>query len=225
LTTFVERSQQDIYLHCNEIKITEILVGIVLGMRSRHSIAIGHHDLKSSNILLDSDLNIWISDSWHCISSDKSPISSFSNPGISKRSPPWDYHHVTAGCDDQIVISASHIFSSRLILYELIVGRRAFPQNERPTMVAQRVTVEKSWPSIPDFVPLEVTFLICDCWSNDSLNRPSVRDIFAQLKEMQFQVTQKVNSMKVNAFVEAIEKHECPPSTPTAECCSAFCLN
>jgi hypothetical protein len=78
---------------------------------------------------------------------------------------------------------------------------------------------------IPHSVPFEVRNLICDCWSNDPLSRPSFSDILDRLKDMQFKVTRKVNSMKVNAFVEAIERYEFTTSAATPEPRSDDLLN
>jgi hypothetical protein len=92
---------------------------------------------------LDLDLNIRISDFWSGISSEEPPISSLSNLGISKRSPSVGCDYLTAGCCDQIAISATPVFSFGLILYELIVDQGTFLQHECPKRVLHKVIVEK----------------------------------------------------------------------------------
>jgi hypothetical protein len=63
-------------------------------------------------------------------------------------------------------------------------------------------------PDIPTFVLPSARELITDCWAEDPADRPSFEEIVDRLKQMKFKVMPNVNSLKLAAFVEAIERQE-----------------
>jgi serine/threonine protein kinase len=105
-----------------------------------------------------------------------------------------------------VFLQASDVFAFGIILFEIMVGRRAFAESLRLHQIAFIVAVENGRPEIPDSVLPPARALIQDCWEADPDDRPSFEEIVDRLAEMQFRVSANVNSAKARAFVKSIEE-------------------
>jgi serine/threonine protein kinase len=95
-----------------------------------------------------------------------------------------------------------------MILYELIVGRPMFPKRMNVLQVVRALAADDWKPNIPESVIPEAAELIRECLAIKSEDRPSFTDILKRLKEIRFRLMTNVNSAKITAFVDRIEKWE-----------------
>jgi serine/threonine protein kinase len=177
-------------------RIARIIVGIVLAMRYIHSCGVVHRDLNPGNVLLDWDWNVKIANFGRSTSREV-------------RTRNWcsaDLHYSAPECYENESGPKCDVFSFGLILYELIVGKEAFPKEWPELRVMKELVIEEFRPDIPASVLPDVRKLISDCWAQDPGERLSFRGIFERLKSMQFQVIADVNRLKVDKFVKDVKE-------------------
>jgi TPR repeat protein len=181
-------------------RVARIAVGIALAMRYLHSCGVIHRDLTPANILLDWEWRVRIADFGRSLSPETPPLIQ------SKDNWPLFHSHYRAPeCYDGECSSLSDVFSFGLILYELLTGQSAFPRTLGQWQIEFRVVVTNERPEIPESVLPSARDLIADCWAVDPDDRPPFAEIVDRLVEMNFRVMENVNSVKLAAFVEAIE--------------------
>jgi TPR repeat protein len=189
-------------------QIVRIIVGIVLAMRYIHSQNVIHCDLIPRNILLDWDWKVRICDFGHSILPDPPNPTP---PILERPNQYWPSvvsHYLAPECYNGVTFMESDVFSFGMILYELIIGRAIFSRRETPFYVALAL-FNKDWkPDIPESVIPEAAELIRDCLAFKYEDRPSFTDILKRLKEIRFKLMTAVNSAKITAFVDSIEKWE-----------------
>jgi sterile alpha motif and leucine zipper-containing kinase AZK len=179
-------------------RIAKIISGIVLAMRYIHSCGIIHRSLPPANILLDWNWNIRITNFGHSHSCEHSAVGLlFGDP----RCPPPEVYF-------DVIVPENDVFSFGLILYELIVGRSAFPYDMGSDQITGELVLRDWRAEIPKYVRTEMAELISDCLANNFKRRPSFSDILERLKEIEFKVIAGVNSSKVSEFVKTIEANE-----------------
>jgi hypothetical protein len=103
---------------------------------------------------------------------------------------------------------ASDVFAFGLILFEILIGRPAFPESLNPLQIAFAVAIDNARPEIPDSVLRPARELIADCWEADADDRPTFEEIVDRLEEMRWKVTAGVDSVKVARCVKRIEEWE-----------------
>jgi serine/threonine protein kinase len=102
----------------------------------------------------------------------------------------------------------SDIFSFGLMLCELLTGNPPFHPDLDKVSVMKEVLVDGFRPDIPDWIAPNVKTIIVDCLNDNPEERPSFTDILWQLKEIGFQITDRVDSVKVEKFVKAVKDRE-----------------
>jgi serine/threonine protein kinase len=187
-------------------RIAKIVSGIVLGMRYIHSRNIIHRDLTPDNILLDWNWTVRISNFGHSRFTNEPSIEF--NSLMKQQSHSGDFQYLTPEHFDGEIVSESDVFSFGLILYELIVGKPAFPRSMGENGVAKALILGVWKPNIPKSVLPDMEKLICDCVEMDYEERPSFDEIFERLKKMRFKLMEGVDIWKVARFVERIENQE-----------------
>jgi serine/threonine protein kinase len=172
-------------------------------MRYVHSQGIIHRNLTPDNILLDWDWNVRIANFGRSISIEETPVSPITD---TVKVPLGDAHYLAPECYDNIGDPANDVFSVGLILYELIVGKPVLAKSMTQEKIVG-LMIKKSWQvDIPDSIFSETAELIRDCLAANYRERLCFNGILDQLEGMRFKLIQRVNSSKVIAFVNEIEK-------------------
>jgi serine/threonine protein kinase len=189
-------------------RIVRIIVRIVLAMRYIHSHNVIHCDLIPQNILLDWDWNVRICDFVHSVVPDSR---NHSPPNFSNENQCWPSvasRYLAPECYEDVTFLESDVFSFGMILYELIIGRPLFSKTLSMYQVISQL-IKWDWsPYIPESVIPETAELIRDCIAIKHEDRPSFIEILKRLKKIQFKLMTDVNSAKITAFVDEIEKWE-----------------
>jgi hypothetical protein len=173
------------------------VVGIVLGMQFMHSKNLNHRNLKPTNILLDNDHNVKISDFglsrvYEC---DEKTMN-FGNalymaPEVMERR--YD--------------SRVDVYSFGLILYEIVSGSgflSSCDERDKAKMLCDLMEGER--PEIGEEVFGFTKDLIEKCWSGCVSERPSFGDIWEILKANEFKIVPEVDSALVEGFVMSVER-------------------
>jgi serine/threonine protein kinase len=191
----IERNQTpEFWTHT---QITIILIGILQGLTYLHSHGIVHAGLKPSDILLDENYRPKISDyaTW---TMERTGVIKPSQVGSPTYTAPEIY-------DCQVVPTESvDIFAFGLILYELIVGQKAFPLSLSTTAVMKRVILDQR-PKIPETVDLRVRQIISQCWSVRLEDRPRASEVLEQFAAFDFKIFADVDRREIAAFVNDIQ--------------------
>jgi serine/threonine protein kinase len=174
------------------------IAGIVHGMKYVHSEGFIHRDLKPTNILLDDDRNVKISDF------GSSRPYEVDLTMTSAGTPLYMAPEVGEGHYDMKV----DVYSFGIILYELVSGNGMF-SNEGNKMKLFGMMQCGKRPDIPDHVLPMSREMIEKCWSEDATKRPSFKEILETLEESEFKVVEGVDSHIVKGWCGAIEEKEC----------------
>jgi serine/threonine protein kinase len=186
-------------------RIARVVAGIALGMRFVHSRDTVHRDLQPENILLDWNWNVRIADFGRSLSFNVPPLPASAVP---RGALAIESHYRAPECYDGTFHRASDVFAFGMIVYEIAAGRSAFPVDLSHWQIAFRLLVMNERPEFPEFVRPAVRALIEDCWASDPDERPSFVEIVDRLAEMQFRVTENVDSRKLAQFMKTIEEWE-----------------
>jgi serine/threonine protein kinase len=170
-------------------------------MRFVHSRGVTHRDLSPENSLFDWDWTVRIADFGHSASLDALPLKKSIAPDLGSR-------YLAPECYDDTFCYASDVFAFGLILFEIVVGRPAFPESLKQLQIVFMIAIEGARPEIPDSVLPPARELIADCWEADPDDRPTFEEIVDRLEEMRWKVTANVDSVKVAKFVKRIEEWE-----------------
>jgi serine/threonine protein kinase len=121
---------------------------------------------------------------------------------------PHDIRYTAPECFEKSSNLKSDIFSFGLILSELLTGNPPFPPNSKPSHVMKQFVFHGFCPVIPDWIAPKVKRMILECVTAIPDERPSFTELFSRLNEIEFQITDKVNSVKVQKFVTAVKDRE-----------------
>jgi serine/threonine protein kinase len=203
-------------LCCESISLNEVLVhhpswwtataksktiaGIVLGMRFAHSLGCVHGSLKPSNILFDNDQNVQIVD--FCSNRLRGSVS---NEGeVSGRGEADDEEEAR----DEWEALKTDVLSFSLILFEILVGRSVVVQPSSRDDIEIRFIDDGERAVIPSFIPFFMRELMERGLSAKSFSRPSFSEIYADLKENDFDIVEGNDVNEVLRFVSSLEASE-----------------
>jgi serine/threonine protein kinase len=181
--------------------ISKFLVSIVLGMRYLHSKGISHPDLKPSNLVIDHRFRLRICGCEMAFFEKTVELDSSIVESI--------YYSAPEGFDmEDIPKNNPEVFAFGIILYELIVGKSAFPRNFTNVALCEIFVIreEDSRPEIPDSVNAAMREIIERCWSKKCVKRPNFNEVYKLLKSASFQFFDDVESTKVKAFISEVKK-------------------
>jgi len=176
-----------------------IASGIVLGMRFAHSRCVIHRDLKPENILIDHDGLARIGDLGSNGFVDLK-VTVAREAGAPLYTAPEIY--LGGG-----FTNAVDVFSFALVLYELLLGKRAFPPDIGLRAMMDRAAGQDR-PELPEAMNEVVRTIITRCWSADPTQRESFDEILTNFEQIQFQITPNVDTARVAAFVSSVRDWE-----------------
>jgi serine/threonine protein kinase len=96
------------------------------------------------------------------------------------------------------------VFAFGLILYELLVGKSAFPLDANAARMA-RLHIDNFRPEIPNYVNPPIQRIIERCWSKDAKSRPSFDEIYGLLQDASFAFFDDVSPSVVKRFISEVE--------------------
>jgi hypothetical protein len=179
---------------------TIVIIGIVVGMYLIHTAGIRHHDLKPSNILLDPVT--------HFPKITDFGSSQFEVPGPTITSPTGSPGYMAPELwTQQISTQKIDVFSFGIILYEIVIGQRAFNRRLNSYQLMNHIC-NGHRPPIPGNLPMFVQELMLLCWNHDPEKRPMFKDIFILLRDNQFQIFEDVNPNDISNFVKYLSMVE-----------------
>jgi hypothetical protein len=108
---------------------------------------------------------------------------------------------------DNVHDESVNVFSFVLILYELLVGGYVFSPDLAP-MALMKVVTSGERPPLPDEINLTVRKMILRGWSVDPMIRESFDEIWRNLAEIKFRLTEKVDSSRVLQFLSWVRANE-----------------
>jgi serine/threonine protein kinase len=177
--------------------ITNMIVGIVLGMRYIHSKDVIHRDLKPSNIFIDELGWVRIGDFGsskveECGSTTTEVIgtAAYMAPEM------FDAGRPTKKVD---------IFAFGLIMYEVLFGQSVFPKDGTMLQIA-KLHVKETRPTIPTSIHRSIRRLIEKCWSVNPDERPTFDEILTELDEEWFPFFPDSNPERVRKFISDVEQ-------------------
>lgn len=155
-------------------QIIQILTGISRGMHYLHANDILHRDLKSLNILLDSEWGVRVAD--FGLTATKHTTSHTTHLGT----PFW---MSPEAMEFQQFSKKSDVYSFGMIMWEIFTRRTPFP-DMTPHQAALAVITRQARPKIPHYVPNGLATLIKACWHQDPSMRPNFEGILVALDRL-----------------------------------------
>jgi serine/threonine protein kinase len=167
------------------------ILQLVKGMKYIHSEGFIHRNLKPTNILIDDDRNVKISDfgTSRIYETDVTMTRNVMGNAL------FIAPELCEGDYDEKV----DVYAFGIILYEIVTGNR---------LDSNMIMVKGQRPDIPKDVLPFTRHLIEKCWSDDASKRSHFSDIWKSLKESEFKVMNEVDDFGVKAEVSRIESHE-----------------
>jgi serine/threonine protein kinase len=178
--------------------ISNFLVSIVLGMRYVHSKGFVHPDFKPAHLVIDDRLRVRIC-GFGIEPFDESFVLASSMAESIYYAAPEYFDETENG-----PVKKPEVFAFGLILYELIVGKGAFPKNLTCRGITE-IRESGYLPKIPESVNSSIREIIERCWRKDGENRPTFDEVYGLLEDASFRFFDGVES-SVKKFVSDVVK-------------------
>jgi serine/threonine protein kinase len=178
-------------------RIAIAAAGIALGMNYLHTWGVTHGTLKPADILLDDKYRAKISD-YQTSTLERLRAVKSSQVGSPSYLAPEVYE------DGVVPTGKVDVFAFGLILYEMVVGVKAFPTSLSTASVMKRVLLGQR-PKIPANVPEWVRILIERCWTVKSQTRPTFTEIVEKMNANKYTLFDDVDSEQVREFMMEME--------------------
>jgi serine/threonine protein kinase len=178
--------------------LAKIVAGIDLRMRFAHLQGCVHRNLQPSNILLDEEQLARIGD-FGASRLEELELTCRSEIGTPLYTAPE-------------MAEAEHtekvdVFLFAMIFYELVVGKKAYPDSMLLRQVIMKICQGKRG-EIPDTGLPFTKSLIERCWAGDPNTRPSFQEILHELRRNRYQIVRGVDSDEVEQFVRSVLDRE-----------------
>eukprot|EP01094_Clydonella_sp_ATCC50884_P026721 TRINITY_DN7426_c0_g1_i2.p1 TRINITY_DN7426_c0_g1~~TRINITY_DN7426_c0_g1_i2.p1 ORF type:complete len:505 (+),score=138.44 TRINITY_DN7426_c0_g1_i2:556-2070(+) len=155
-----------------------ILTSVVLGMNWLHSLRppFLHRDLKSGNVLLDSNLNVKIADF------GMTSVRSLDENGDPYEGPVGSPFYMAP----EVMLGKgstpkSDVYSFSIIVWETLTGQEPYKDEfDSYESLVEGITFDETRPPLFDWIPKAMCELMEKCWANDPDERPSFSDIAQQ---------------------------------------------
>jgi serine/threonine protein kinase len=183
-----------------------IICGIVRGLISLHSSHLFHGYLKPTDILLDSDQKVHLTD-YISFSLERfglafssmvgSPIYAAPELYTLEEGDPLDLGNP----DDAIRFKPIDVYCLGLICYEILSGNRVFSPKLSAAELLRKTMNNQERPPIPSSIKGDFGKLIERCWNSVPSKRPQIGEIWYVLSQMDFQIIDGVDSDMVKEHI------------------------
>jgi serine/threonine protein kinase len=178
-------------------QLTIMILGIVLGMNYLHNCNVIHGLLKPSDLLVDRDYRVKITD-FATTKMEEMKMTKASQIGSSRYTAPEVYE------DDYVRTQKIDVFAFGFILFELLSGSEAFPASMSIACVMRQIR-KGIRPQIPSNIDYRVAEIIKKCWSATPSDRPSFAKIMHKFKNFRFELFNDVNVDEVQGYISEME--------------------
>ncbi|OHT15260.1 TKL family protein kinase [Tritrichomonas foetus] len=158
------------YHNLSATQLTICAIDIARGMNFLHSMQIIHRDLKSLNVLLDSEGRAKICDFGFSRYKTKDEETMTQNVGT----PHWMAPELLGG--STTYNEKIDVYAYGIVLWEILTKKLPYSGLES-TMIIGQVLLNNIRPAIPDGTPPGLRSLIESCWARDAESRPSFAEI------------------------------------------------
>ncbi|KAH0791864.1 TKL family protein kinase [Histomonas meleagridis] len=193
------RLANDFAINLTGTQKTIISLGVAKGFMVLHKSGVIHHDLKSANILLDSEMLPIICD--FGISIDKHFSSKKRHEMIG--TPNWLAPEVFEHKDYDFKID---VYAYGMLLWEILTGSVPF-KGKTNEEIEHAVAQKGQRPSIPIMTPTPLKNLINNCWVQDPKARPTFKEIYQMFAEHQVKFPD-TDDKAINRVIGYIKKVE-----------------
>ena len=176
-----------------------------------------HRDLKTHNILLNSNNRVVVADFGLAVTMDSNTMLSGGSSvmGTSSYMAPEQFSasKIDSKCD-------SYAFGC--ILWECITGRQPWEECNNLMQIVMAVGVERRRPPLPKGIPGPLASIIRECWRHNPALRPSMKEIAQRLHTLQreeeqalaFKAAAQLATKKTSPFGKSKSPHGSPAKTP-----------
>jgi hypothetical protein len=179
----------------NPTNVVKIITGIILGMMFLHSQGVIHLDLKPSNLLIDEECNVKISDVGTARLEECGCIQAVRKAPLYYKAPElWDEGPVTEKAD---------VFAFGVILYEILISGHMFSDDVSELEVMRRMSMGTRPVLEEEFSELG-GIIIEQCWAVNPQERPSFADILEIVTRNGFAFVADVDEGLLVEFVRAV---------------------
>lgn len=182
ITEFMSRGTLFDLLHQSQARVTwpmrkKFALDTCKGMRYLHDSKLLHRDLKSSNLMLDKDMNCKVGDfGLTRISKGSAAVQMTGQCGT------FQYMAVEVLANRPYSEKAD-VFSFGILLWEMVARKLPF-FGMQPMQVGLAVLNQGLRPTIPPKTPLPLCNMMRACWDSDPLKRPSFAQLVDALEAM-----------------------------------------
>lgn len=182
-------------------RIFSMAIDAATGMAFLHAHDVIHRDMKSLNLLVNSEWTVKVAD--FGLSRVEAPEMT-GGMGTTR----WMSPEILNRCR---YTKSSDVFSFGLTLNEMMT--RKIPFHDLPNLEVSTVIVAGMRPEIPEYTPPDFADLIRKCWAQEPDKRPSFVQIVEELKMMQTKLRNKILTLGPGSSAHFIDEDETPRET------------
>ena len=155
----------------------QMALDVALGLYYLHKEGIWHRDLKSGNVLIDSEGRARLTD----FGLSKSHSAVVKTIDKQTEAMEWMAPEILAsGGDKRMFTAEADVYSFGMVLWEIMTGQTPYAGCDDADIVLR--VKQGQHDAIPETVPVVYRELIEGCWQASKYNRPSLPDIIGQLR-------------------------------------------